>query len=50
MIDQMRDWLADCTFVDVDADDIKAMPDDRIIRAVARNYDGGIAGFIKAGN
>jgi hypothetical protein len=43
-----RDWLMDCTWADVDTEDIAAMPASVITSAVRRHYDGGIAAFLAA--
>lgn len=40
------DWCMDCVWADVDADDIAAMPNDVIVRAIQRHYVGGWAGFL----
>lgn len=48
MIKEMREWLADCQWQDVDADDIAEMEDWKIINAVSRHFDGGLTGFVRA--
>ena len=48
LIAEARCWLADCVWEDVEREDIFEMPDSRIIQAVARHYEGGIAAFILA--
>lgn len=46
MLKAMRDWLADCDWAD--EPDFDAMPDWRIIAAVARCYDGGLLAFVRS--
>ena len=48
VLDEMRGWLSDCEWADVDAEDIAAMPAERIIAAVRRHFDGGVVGFLLA--
>jgi hypothetical protein len=40
-----RDWLADCSFPDVEPDEFATMPDLAIVRGVAYHFDGGIEEF-----
>lgn len=47
-LEEARNWLSDCEWRDVDADDIYAMPADVIHRAVQRHYDGGLEAFVLA--
>jgi hypothetical protein len=47
-IKDMRDWLSDCQWNEVDADDIAEMSAERIVRAVGRHYDGGVDAFLRA--
>lgn len=44
-IANMREWLMDCDWGDVDASDIASMPASTIIRAIERLYDGGLTGW-----
>jgi hypothetical protein len=48
-IQDMRDWLSDCQWNEVDADDIAEMPAERIVRAVGLHYDGGVDAFLREG-
>jgi hypothetical protein len=48
-IQQARDWLSDCEWADLDADDIAQLTDVQIVTGIARHYDGGIEQFIKDG-
>lgn len=41
-----RDWLQDCTFPDMTGDEIETLPQDRILRAVDRHYEGGLEAFL----
>lgn len=40
------EWIADCWWPDLDANDIPKLTDAQVIRGIARHYDGGLAGFI----
>ncbi|PAX52055.1 peptide ABC transporter substrate-binding protein [Brunnivagina elsteri] len=43
---EARDWLVDCAFADVDADDIYyKMDETEIARAIRQHYDGGVEAF-----
>lgn len=47
---QMREWLADCTWSNVSAEDVEdrdLVPDEDVLANVARHYAGGIAAFIE---
>lgn len=48
-IQEMKDWLADCVWQDVDSDDIQSMSNEQIIKAVKRHYHGGVDQFIADG-
>lgn len=48
IVAEMREWLSECEWADIDADEIATLPANRIIRAVARYYEGGIREFIFA--
>jgi hypothetical protein len=40
-----REWIADCVWRDLDADDVAELTDEEVTRGVARHYDGGLAAF-----
>lgn len=46
---EMRGWLADLSWEDMEADDFEGVPDEAIVRAVERHYDGGVAAFLRDG-
>lgn len=48
LLAEMRASLADCEWRDEDAESIAEMPDVMIVRAIARHFEGGIAGFVVA--
>lgn len=48
LVAEMRASLTDCEWRDEDAESIMAMPDAMVVRAIARHFDGGIAGFVLA--
>ncbi len=45
MVAEARGWLADCTWADVDADDIAEMSAAEILLGVQRHYVGGVDAF-----
>lgn len=48
LLPQMREWVKDCVWRDVeDADDVDEMPDQHILRGIQRFYDGGINAFMR---
>ena len=47
IIQEMRNWLADCEWQDVDEDEIQSLPARQIIAAVENHYDGGKAQFMR---
>lgn len=44
-LQEARGWIADCAWADLDPEDIDDLTDEQVLRGIARNYDGGIAGF-----
>lgn len=48
-VDAMRDWLKDLSFADIEPEDMDALDTATILRAVDRNYAGGISAFLRAG-
>lgn len=48
-LNQMRSWLADLAWQDMEPEDFSEVPDDAIVRAVERHYHGGVAGFLRDG-
>lgn len=46
VVAEMRAWLCDCAWADVDTADIALMPDVQIVAAVERHWDGGLANFL----
>lgn len=47
-ITTMRDWVKDCQWNDLDADDIDELTPFEILKGIEQNYDGGIKAFINA--
>ncbi len=45
-IAEMRDWISDCTWGDLDPEEIDDLPDEAVVRGVDTHYDGGVAGFL----
>ena len=48
-IEDAKAWILDCEWGDLDAEDIPELSDTEVINGIARNYDGGIEGFILDG-
>lgn len=46
-IAEMRGFVADCTWRDLDAGDVDQLTDDEIVEGVNRHYAGGTTQFIK---
>lgn len=46
LANDMRDWIKDCQWNDVEEEDIDAMTDEELIRGVERHYSGGISQFV----
>lgn len=47
-IDEMRDWASDCTWADVTAEEIAAIPAVKVAQSVSRHYFGGVSAFVGA--
>lgn len=47
-VSDMRDWLMDVAWSNMEEEDFNALQAEQIIRAVHRYYDGGIEGFLRA--
>lgn len=47
VVAEMRAWLCECTWADVDTTDIALMPDMQIVDAVDRHWDGGLRAFLR---
>jgi hypothetical protein len=43
---EMRGWVADCVWADIDPADVADLPRSVIVRGVARHYEGGVRAFI----
>ena len=44
----MREWVADCSWGDMDEESLAELTDEQIIRGVNKHYDGGIRAFLLA--
>lgn len=49
-IQEMRDWIADCQWPDLEPEEIDQLTDDEIIKGVKKHYSGGLEQFIADGN
>lgn len=47
LVKQMRDWISDCQWADLDNDDIAGLSDAEVIGGVQNTFDGGLRGFIQ---
>jgi hypothetical protein len=45
-VKQMRDWLTDCTFADIESEEINELPAIDIIKATAIHFEGGLSAFL----
>lgn len=43
----MREWLAECTWADLETDDIAELSDADVIAGVRRHYVGGVEQFLR---
>jgi hypothetical protein len=46
IIKQMRDWLADCTWADLEPEDVDGLSEAQVIAGVKAHFDGGIEEFL----
>jgi len=49
-VKQMREWIKDCQWEDLETEDIDEMSDQGIINGVKKHYEGGLQQFIKDSN
>ena len=48
-VEEMRVWLLDCSWGDLDEEAIAELSERAVVRGVARHYAGGVAQFITDG-
>ena len=48
-IDEMRAWIGECLWRDIDEDDISSLTDEQVLRGIERHYSGGVECFIRDG-
>jgi hypothetical protein len=48
-IEDAKSWILDCEWGDLDEEDVPELTDTQVINGIARNYAGGIEGFILDG-
>ena len=46
-IAEMREWLAECSWADLEPDDITDLPPREVVSGVRRHYDGGVPQFLR---
>jgi hypothetical protein len=49
-ITDMREWLTDCIWQDMDSEDIYGLTDIEILQGVQRHYEGGLTNFLAINN
>lgn len=47
LIQQMRAWIADCIWQDLDAEQVAQLSEARVIQGVRRHYAGGLEQFVR---
>lgn len=47
LISAAREWVSECTWADLEPEDVDDLTDDEIKRGVERYYDGGWQGFVR---
>lgn len=50
VIAQMRAWVADCVWADLDPADVAELTDEQVVRGVRKHFDGGLAAFMATCN
>lgn len=45
-ISEMREWIKDCSWSDLDPEEVDELDDDAILGGIERNYEGGIRQFL----
>lgn len=45
-IKEMREWLTECTFADIESEEINELPAIDIIKATAIHFEGGLSAFL----
>lgn len=48
-IEDMRGWLADCSWRDVGPEDVAQLSAEQVVDGVRRHYDGGVEQFLADG-
>jgi len=48
MVNDMRDWIKDCQWGDIEDWQVDLMTDEELIRGIELHYDGGLNEFINA--
>ena len=46
-IAEMREWLAECTWADLEPDDIADLAPREVVSGVRRHYEGGVVQFLR---
>lgn len=47
VIDEMRGWIADCSWEDIDPEDVDDLPVAELVRGVHANFEGGVNAFLR---
>ena len=46
-VDAMREWLSECTWADIDTDDVADLTASEVVSGVRRHYEGGVQAFLR---
>lgn len=46
VVEQMRDWISDCGWKDLDPEDAEELSAEQVADGVRRRYDGGVEQFL----
>lgn len=50
VIQEARDWISECSWNDLDADEIDDLSDEEVLKGVKKHYSGGLDGFLRDGD
>lgn len=50
VITEARDWIADCSWNDLDPEEIEELTDEEVLKGVKKHYSGGLEGFLRDGD
>lgn len=47
LLKEMREWISDCTWADLEPDDVDELADTEVLAGVRQHYVGGLAQFVR---